>query len=126
MDEKLDELVTDNGKDLQITKDDSSEEEPLAPPKTVPVPGTWIVTQSRRCLHVVGNCHRVPLVHYKHFIEVKTKVKEEQYSSACSVCFPLGWPLYTPEGPETVEDELAEGMPAEVAIEDGESSDSAS
>ena len=61
-----------------------------------------------------------------HFEPVKPKVKEDQFSSACSVCFPLGWPLYAPEGPEIVEEELAEGMPEDVGIEDGESSDSAS
>ena len=124
--EKLAELIEDKCKDPDITKDNSSDEEPRVVPKTVPIPGTWVVTKSRRCLHVVGRCHRQPGVHYYNFVEVKPKVKEEHFSSACSVCFPLGWPLYSEEGPEVVDDELADGMPIEAAIEDGESSDSAS
>ena len=70
---------------------------------------------------MMGRCHRQPGIHYS----VKPKVKEEHFNSACSVCFPLGYPVYSPDGPETVDDELAEGMPEEVVIEDGKSSDTA-
>ena len=88
------------------------------------MPGTWVVTRKYKCLHIVGNCYREPGVHYIHFEAVKTKVEKDMFRAACGVCFPLGWPLFEPAGPELVEEELAEGMPREAAIEDGESSDS--
>ena len=51
-------------------------------------------------------------------------MEKDLFRVACGVCFPLGWPLFEPAGPELVEEELADGMPREAAIEDGESSDS--
>ena len=118
-------MIDDKGEHPGITKDDPSEDESWVVRKTIPGPGAWLITKSCRRLHVLGRCHRLPEVHYLNYVEVKRNVKDEHFDSARSVCFRLGYPLYSPESPEIVEEELAEGMPAETAIEDGESSASA-
>ena len=93
---------------------------------SIPGPGVWVISVSRqsKCLHIVGQCHRKPGVHYHKWTETKSGVKQEQFKKACKVCFRLGYPLFSDEQPEQVDENLAEGMPEEVALEDGDSSTS--
>ena len=90
-------MIEDVIEDPGITGDNSSDEEVQVEHKTIPGHGTWVVTSSRGCLHVVGNCNRVPKTHYFNWVEVKTNVKEDHFLKACTVCFPRGYPLYSTE-----------------------------
>ena len=86
-------LGGEGAKEQDVKNDESSEDEEPEPQKTVPLPGTWVVTRKYKCLHIVGDCYREPLVHYIHFDTVKPKVDKDLFRVACGVCFPLGWPL---------------------------------
>ena len=105
-------------------KDETSEEEELVVLTSIPGPGVWVISESRdsKCLHITGQYHRKPGIHYYKWTETKPGVKQECFKKACKVCFRLGYPLYSAEEPELVEENLAEGMPHEVALEDGDSS----
>ena len=119
--------INDNPGEKVPEKDDSSEEEEEQVKLTsIPGPGVWVISVSRqtKCLHIVGQCHRKPGVHYHKWTETKSGVKQEQFKKACKVCFRLGYPLFSEEQPELVDEKLAEGMPEEVALEDGDSSTS--
>ena len=122
--EKIPDLaIEDKSDEKEPTKDDSSDDEAQSALTSIPGPGTWIISipPGSRCLHVVGNCHRQPGAHYHNWLEVKPGVKEELFKKTCKVCFRLGYPLFSHEQPEEVDEALADGMPEEAAIEDGES-----
>ena len=78
----------------------------------------------RKCLHIVGGCYREPGNHYTYWVEVKTDLKEDLFKGACSGCFPFGYPIHSTDAPEVVDEQLADGMPEEAAIEDGDSTES--
>ena len=71
----------------EVTKDETSEEEPETIQKTIPGAGSWVVSKTRgtHCLHIVGKCHRKPGKHFKRWIEVKVGVKEDQFKKACRI-----------------------------------------
>ena len=119
--------VNENPGEQVPEKDESSEEEEEQVKLTsIPGPGVWVISVSRqtKCLHIVGQCHRKPGVHYHKWTETKSGVKQEQFKKDCKVCFRLGYPLFSDEQLEQVDENLAEGMPEEVALEDGDSSTS--
>ncbi len=95
----------------------------------LPVGGDWVITtgaQSRKCLHVVGNCFRVPSIHYKKWCIVHDPVDDTMFRSACRSCFPRGYPLVTVPETDLVEEGLEEDMPHENELEITSASSSAS
>eukprot|EP00435_Cladocopium_sp_Y103_P069397 s861_g33.t1 len=68
-------------------------EEPLA--KAVPAHGTYVLSVVGRCrsktLHRIGECHRIPGVHYSEFEVVGDNPPEAStFHQSCKICFPRG------------------------------------
>ena len=115
----------DKNDETEVDNDESSDEEVQPTGSSIPGPVVWAISISRdsRYLHIVGSCHRKPNEHYFNWLETKPGVKEEHLKKSCKKCFPLGYPLYSADQPEEVDATLADGMPVEAAIEDGDSAE---
>jgi hypothetical protein len=114
---------TDEGEASQISEEETMTEK-------TPVFGIWIITtgvRSRRCLHIVGNCFRIPSVHYKKWCVVEDPVSVSMFRSACRSCFPRGYPLTSAPSQAQDGNELEVNMPGENELEvTSSSSDAAS
>jgi hypothetical protein len=87
----------------------------------LPALGEWVITtgaMSRQgCLHVVGNCFRLPSVHYKKWRVVLDPVGSSEFRSACRSCFPRGYPIATGSAQNEGDEELEDDMPRENELE---------
>ena len=79
--------IEDIQEEKEVAKDESSEDEAPTPEKSLPDAGSWIVSTTRGtyCLHIIGNCHRIPGKHYKSRNEVKPGVKEDHFARYVSL-----------------------------------------
>ena len=128
-DNMLDAIPPTLEKGISDIMEDDSEPEVVTPANTaVPGVGTWIVSlgasHSTYCLHIVGNCYRLPTVHFKHWQVVQDPVPTASYRRTCQKCFPRGYPIISPDLPEAVEATMDLEMPDEVAGSDESSSSS--
>ena len=105
---------------------DAKVEEIGAPFDAIPDTGSWVISTTRgtSCLHVVGNCHRIPGLHYHGWSVVDKNFTAGRYRKACKTCFSRGFPLVDPSPFEMVQPEMEDGMPEEFAADEGSESTS--
>ena len=93
---EIEQVVTD---EESITEDEMEmEEKPV-----LVTPGSYVVStvgrSSRKTLHRVGECHRVPGIHFSKFEVVGDDPPDpSMYHHACMICFPRGAVQEEPEG----------------------------
>ena len=90
-----------------ISSDDEEAKE--VTPKEMVSRGTFVLSIIGRCkrktLHRVGECHRVPGVHYAEFEAVgNDPPPKDQFHQSCKICFPRG----VETAPESSDDEEPE------------------
>ena len=82
-------MLADSSDDEKVEAAGSSEK-----PKIVSM-GTYVVSiigrSKRRALHRVGECHRVPGVHYFHYEIIGSEPPAlDRFHQSCKICFPRG------------------------------------
>ena len=100
---------------LDDVGDISEEEEPLQEGHSVvnmPVHGTYILSvvgrTQRKTLHRMGECHRLPGVHYHKFEIVGDEPpRESEFHQTCQICFPRGTVILGEDSEESEAEDLS-------------------
>ncbi len=115
--------------DLEKESQAEMPEKPLVVSET-PALGIWVITNPSRasngsCLHVIGNCYRLPGFHYTSWNEVVEPVSSSAFKKkACRQCFPRGYPVIENSPAELLQEEVDDCMPSDAARDDISSSES--